>query len=283
MIHSAMFGGMAVQPATASTTRKGDRISISISVQISCADQTGEHFSEVVRTVNVSRNGCCLLLKRSLAVGQKIYLQRMGSREEAHGRVVGQTGICAEGNLYGIEVLNPGENFWGIRFPKQKELEESTVRVLLKCSACQNCEEAALNEVDLSVFQITHRLTRKCPTCSANTVWETVPENTEAGSAQTEPLPTGKKADKRKHPRISMKTVACVGQGDPRADVVEVVNISRGGVCFHSARSYSQDTWIQIAVPYTPGAANIFVAARIARSRKLDGALTEYGVEYAKT
>jgi hypothetical protein len=274
---------MKAEEETVSTTRKGDRISISISVQISCTDLTGEHFSEVVQTVNVSRNGCCLLLRRSLTLGQKIHLQRMGSHEEAVGRVVGQTGICSEGNLYGVEVLNPGENFWGIRFPRQKELEEGSVRVLLKCTACQNCEEAALNEVDLSVFQITHRLTRKCQACSANTVWETVPHKSDVGGAQNELLATGKKPDKRKHARISMKTVACVGPPGPRADVVDVVNISRGGVCFRSSRIYGEDTWVQVAVPYTPGAANIFVAGRIVRSRKMGNALTEYGVEYAKS
>ena len=269
---------MIKEAGAVSATRKGDRISISISVQISCADLTGQHFTEVVQTVNVSRNGCCLLLKQSLSIGQKIFLQRMGSREEAVGRVVGQTGICAEGNLYGIEVLNPNENFWGIRFPQQKELEEGTVRLLLKCSKCQNCEETALNEVDLSVFQITHHLTRKCQVCAANTVWETVPHKPEFGGVQN-----GKEPEKRKHPRISMKTVACIGPPGPRADVVDVVNVSRGGVCFHSSRTYGEDAWIQVAVPYTPGSANIFVAGRIVRSRKMDGALTEYGVEYAKT
>ena len=267
---------MAKEAAIATTTRKGDRISISISVQISCADLTGKHFTEVVQTVNVSRNGCCLLLKPSLAVGQKVHLQRMGSREEAHGRIVGQTGISSEGNLYGVEVLNPGENFWGIRFPHQKELEEGCVRVLLKCSACQNCEQAALNEVEFSVFQITHHLTRKCQACSANTVWETVPHKTEADGEQN-----GKKPDKRKYARISMKTLACIGP--PHADVVDVVNVSRGGVCFQSSRTYGEDTWVQVAVPYTPGSANIFVAGRIVRSRKTDSALIEYGVEYAKS
>jgi hypothetical protein len=216
-------------------------------------------------------------LKRSLGLGQKIYLQRMGSREEAVGRVVGQTGICSEGNLYGVEVLDPGENFWGIRFPQQKELEEGYFRVLLRCSACQKCEQATLNEVDLSVFQITHRLTRKCQECSANTVWETVPHKTEVDGARND-----KKPDKRKYARISMKTVACIGQPGPRADVVDVVNVSRGGVCFRSSRIYGEDTWVQVAVPYTPGSANIFVAGRIVRSRKVD-ALIEYGVEYAKS
>ena len=268
-----------MKEATAvSATHKGDQISISISVQITCTDLTGTHFSEVVQTVNVSRNGCCLLLKQSLSIGQKIHLQRMGSREEAHGRVVGQTGICSEGNLYGIEVLNSDGNFWGIRFPHQKELEEGCARVLLKCSTCPNCEQAALNEVEFSVFQIAHHLTRKCQVCSADTVWEAVPHKAEAGGEQN-----GKKTDKRKYARISMKTVACIGPPGIHADVVDVVNVSRGGVCFHSSRAYGDDAWVQVAVPYTPGSANIFVAGRIVRSRKLDGDLTEYGVEYAKS
>jgi hypothetical protein len=107
---------MEVQEAAASTARKGDRISISISVRVSCIDLAGGHFTDVVQTVNVSRSGCCLPLKCSLAPGQKIHLQRIGSGEEAVGRVVGQTGVRSEHNLYGIEVLNQSDNFWGIRF-----------------------------------------------------------------------------------------------------------------------------------------------------------------------
>ena len=109
-------------------------------------------------------------------------------------------------------------------------------------------------------------------------MWETVPHKTEADGEQN-----SKKADRRKYARISMKTVACVGQPGPHADIVDVVNVSRGGVCFRSSRPYAEDTWVQVAVPYTPGAANIFVAGRIVRSRKMDSALTEYGVEYAKS
>ena len=165
-------------------------------------DLAGEHFTDVVQTVNVSRSGCCLPLKRSLAPGQKIHLQRMGSGEEAVGRVVGQTGIRSEHNLYGIEVLNQSDNFWGIRFPRQwgsrfprqKELEESNSRALLKCAVCQTCHVTALNEVELSVFQITHRLTRMCDVCSANTVWEPVPQK----PSPEELLATGKKRGQEK-------------------------------------------------------------------------------------
>ena len=274
---------MQAQKATPETTRRGDRISLSVSLQISCTDQTGKRFSEIVQTVNVSRNGCCIRLKQTLSAGQRIHLQRLGTGEEAIGRIVGQSGICTEGNLYGIEVLNPGEDFWGIRFPAQKELEEGSVRVLLKCAICQSCEATALNEVDLSVFQITHRLTRKCRNCNTNTVWETVPQPSDTAKAKSEVLEPGKRHEKRKHTRISMKTVACVGQTGPHADIVDVQNVSRGGICFHSSRTYEVDTWVQVAVPYTPGAANIFVAGRVVRFRKLSNGLIEYGVEYVRS
>lgn len=110
-------------------------------------------------------------------------------------------------------------------------------------------------------------------------MWEQVPDKT---SAQ-ESLGSGKKSEKRKHGRINMKTVACVGPVGPRADIVEVMNISRGGMCFRSSRTYREDSWIQVAVPYTEGAENIFVAGRIVRSRRINNALTEYGVEYVRS
>lgn len=270
---------METQESAASTTRKGDRISISISVRVSCIDLAGEQFTDVVQTANVSRSGCCLPLKCSLAPGQKLHLQRIGSGEEAIGRVVGQTGIRSEHNLYGIEVPNQSDNFWGIRFPRQKELEESHSRALLKCAVCQTCHVTALNEVELSVFQVTHRLTRMCDVCSANTLWEPVPDKT----LPEELLATGKKREKRKYGRINMKTVACIGPLGPEADIVEVVNISRGGICLRSSQTYHEDSWVQIAVPYTKGAANIFVAGCIVRCRKISNDLTEYGVEYVKS
>ena len=192
---------------------------------------------------------------------------------------MGQTGIRSKRNLYGIEVLNPSDNFWGIRFPRQKELEGGHARVLLKCAACQNCHVTALNEIEVSVFQITNRLTRMCDVCSANTVWEPVPDKT----FPEELLATGKKPEKRKYGRINMKTVACVGPLGPHADIVDVVNISRGRICFRSSQTYHEDGWVQIAVPYTQGAANIFVAGCVVRSRKIGNDLTEYGVEYVKS
>jgi hypothetical protein len=222
-----------------------------------------------------------------LAPGQKIHLQRIGSGEEAVGRIVGQAGIRSEHNLYGIEVLNQSDNFWGIRFPRpwgsrfprQKELEESHSRTLLKCAVCQTCHVTALNEVELSVFQITHRLTRMCDVCSANTVWEPVPDKT----LPEELLATGKNREKRKYGRINMKTVACIGPLGPEADIVEVVNISRKGICFRSSQTYHEDSWVQIAVPYTQGAVNIFVTGCIVRCRKISNDLTEYGVDYVKS
>jgi hypothetical protein len=273
---------MGVKEATAAKTRRGDRISISIPVQIASTDAGGDHFSEIVQTVNVSRSGCCLLMKRSLFPGQKIYIQRMGNHEEAVGRVVGQTGLRDEGNLFGIEIVRAGASFWGIHFPEQQELEQGAGRTLLKCTSCLNTEEVAMNEVQLSVFQITHHITRRCSVCFSDTLWEAVPDTPDPRSLPTEPGAPGSRPNRRKHARVSMKTSACVGSPGSREDVVEVINVSRGGICFRSSRIYNEDSWVQVAVPYTKGAANIFVAGRIVRCRVINGTLSEYGVEYVR-
>ena len=118
-----------------------------------------------------------------------------------------------------------------------------------------------------------------CDVCSANTVWEPVPDKT----LPEELLATGKNREKRKYGRINMKTVACIGPLGPEADIVEVVNISRKGICFRSSQTYHEDSWVQIAVPYTQGAVNIFVTGCIVRCRKISNDLTEYGVDYVKS
>jgi len=39
---------------------------------------------------------------------------------------------------------------------------------------------------------------------------------------------------------------------------------------------------VEIAVPFTPGGANIFVPGRIVWEKDLDGKLREYGIQYVK-
>jgi len=72
-----------------------------------------------------------------------------------------------------------------------------------------------------------------------------------------------------------------VQRPDADEEVVDLVNVSRGGASFRSGKVYPLGCWIRIAAPCTVGAANIFALGRVVRAvRAEDG--REYGVEYVE-
>jgi hypothetical protein len=73
-----------------------------------------------------------------------------------------------------------------------------------------------------------------------------------------------------------------VTQPGGEQELTQLLDISRGGICFRSKRQYSVQAWIRVAVPYTPDAANIFVPGRIAWHRETADGPHEHGVQYVK-
>ena len=60
-----------------------------------------------------------------------------------------------------------------------------------------------------------------------------------------------------------------------------VGNLARGGLSFHSTNSYAEGSGVEMAIPYTSRAPNIYVPAWIVSSRKgEDEGFTEHGVSY---
>ncbi len=76
--------------------------------------------------------------------------------------------------------------------------------------------------------------------------------------------------------------MACIQEPGGAEDVVQALDLSRGGITFQGTRPYEVNTWINLAVPYMPGAANIFVAGRIASRKDLPEGQFEYAVQYVK-
>jgi len=76
--------------------------------------------------------------------------------------------------------------------------------------------------------------------------------------------------------------MACIQGHGSQGDIVQVLDVSRGGISFLSRQIYEKNTWINVAVPYTPGTANIFVAGMIARKQPSEDEYYEYGVKYVK-
>ena len=66
-------------------------------------------------------------------------------------------------------------------------------------------------------------------------------------------------------------------------EVLEVEDVSRGGVRFTTRKYLAPGTRIEVSVPYSPGMANIFVPAEIVRLKPIpDKNLYECGAAYIK-
>jgi len=275
--------------------RRSDRVLIRMPIEVRGTDLEGRDFQETATTHQVGRHGASILLQRALATGQEITIQRAGGKTAALARIVGQLGIQGYQHVYGV-ALPEAVNIWGIHFPQISEADQAVARVLLECQPCQNREVVYLNEIELEVFEVNRIISRSCGQCHSFTPWKQVMQEPAekqedlggrsvaeakakgSGVAAAKPRPQ----NRRRHARVKIKMSACIRQPGSEDDLVAVANVSRGGLCFVSAKAYREGAWIEVAAPYTPGAANIFVSGRIVRSQlsTIAGSL-EYAVEYS--
>jgi hypothetical protein len=113
---------------------------------------------------------------------------------------------------------------------------------------------------------------------------------TDATSADSKPspsaaAPTGAQRieNRRKHVRTKVKFKACIRSDKYTEDIVTCEDMSRGGLRFKSRKQYAEKSLIEVAAPYQPGSAAIFVSARIVFVQELAGEkLFRYGVSYLR-
>ena len=271
--------------------RRTDRVMIRMPVRISAVDVSGEKFSEEGHTLTINRHGATIALNRKLTPGLHLTIRPVTGKRESSALVMGQLGGQSDIHVYGIALLEPNVNLWGIQFPPLPESEGGLARLLLECGACKAREVVHLDELETEVFEGNHSLPRSCSQCGTWTLWSQTPNELPVGDsgvkfttvAESSIAPADRAHNKRKHVRVHVKMKACIRHPGFEEEIVEVKDLSRGGLSFISSKGYIEGSRIEVAVPYSKGKANIFVAARINRAQQLpDKELTKYGVQYIR-
>lgn len=277
-------------PAEGPEHKTGDRIRYAFRVQVTGTDSSGYDFSQPVRTEIVTRDGGLIICPMVMNVGDIVNLMRGEKRLSA--RIVGQVGIRKEEQLYGIQFLEPDPSFWGIKFAEQNL--DAAGRAVLECGACSMQQVLPLGEIEMVVFESTQVVTHDCERCGRQTLWmepsilgeSEILTGAEAFNQGLEVRPVrSASVNDRKHQRISMRnTKACIRRAGYSDDVVDVLDLSRGGVHFISHVDYYKNTLVEVAVPYTNGGANVFVPAEVARiqCRPSSGIPGDFGLRYVK-
>lgn len=267
--------GRGVRQLKTENQRRTDRVSLKVPVQVSAVDATGQKLSEQGHTLTISRYGATIALHGKLA--PNLHLTIMTSKGESSAVVLGQIGGQSDVHVYGIALLERSANLWGIQFPPLAESEKGLVRVLLECSVCKAREVVHLNELETDIFEGNRTLPRSCSQCDAWTTWlQTLNElPAEDPDAQSKTLqessvaPVDRASKKRKHVRVPVKMKGYIRHAGFEDEIVKVNDVSRGGFSFVSSKKYIEGSRIEVAVPYSGGKANIFVAARINRVQDL--------------
>lgn len=280
---------------TSPQPRRTDRVSLILFLEISGTDSQGQAFSEPGKTLLINGDGAVIAFERVLAPEQKVHVKRRAPGEahrEADVRIVGEFGRQKDGFLYGIEILDKDADLWGVEFPPTAESSEAVARMLLQCTYCHSREVVYLNEIELRGFETNRGIARHCKKCGVPSIWAQAPHEDEAklGARQRsrrgdEPdsLPPQGEQRERKRVRVKTRLTACIRQQGTDDELAVCEDISPLGMCFRSKRLYEAGTQVDVAVPYSPEAANIFLPARIVYAEKLPKAgLYRHGTEYRK-
>lgn len=276
--------------------RRSDRVSLTVLLEASGTDSLGEEFKDRARTMLINRGGAVIVLDRELKPEQEIQIRRQSgadSEKIVRARVVGEFGRQKDGSLYGIEILNTEDDFWKIEFPPIADSTEAVARMLLQCSYCKSREVAYLNELELRGFEINRGIARHCKTCGVPSIWTQAPHEDEKQRAmraargqrtrEADQIPGGEEQRERQRLRVKTRLTACIRQTDADDELAVCEDISPIGMCFRSKRRYDTNAIIQVAVPYSPDAANIFLPAHVVYSEEMPRAgLFRHGVEYRR-
>jgi len=273
------------------STRRSDRISLELPLQLSGTDCLGEGYIEEGRTLLLSRHGAKLSLNRKLTPNQELTLRCLATNLAADARVVGQYGRGSDGYFYGVEFLDKDHNPWKIEFPPMAEARKGVARLLLECVSCNTRAISYLSEVEAEVFEANRCLSRHCRTCREIGLW-TEPAIAEDATVERQPADRGgppalaellRSHNERREIRLGIRMSACVRAPEFGEEIVFTEDVSRGGFRFKSPKRYPKGPLIEICVPYLRKAGSIFVLARIEWDRALPSeAMTLYGAWYVQ-
>jgi hypothetical protein len=277
--------------------RRSDRVSLTLLLEASGTDSHGHEFKEPARTLLINRGGAVVILDRELMPEQQIHIRRQApseSHRQSAVRVVNQFGRQRDGYLYGVEILDPEVDMWAVEFPPMAESTESVARMLLECNYCHGREVVYLNELELRAFETNRGIARHCKTCRVPSIWtqasnedeKKITARTARGRRAAEgpdALPPGGEQRERQRMRLRTRLTACIRQTGADDELAVCEDISPISMCFRSKRRYDADASIEVAVPYSPDAANIFLPARIVYSEEMPKAgLFRHGTEYRR-
>jgi hypothetical protein len=154
--------------------RRSSRIPKELAILLTGSDLDGKGFSEMTKTVLLSRFGAGIISTYKLYAEQEIIVRYLDTNKEAVVRVVGRIGSEGEIYTYGVAFVDPGIiDFWGVDFAPVSKKARS---VLLECGNCKERETVEHSDVESDVLIVNEGIVRNCKQCGDSTLWKRASE-----------------------------------------------------------------------------------------------------------
>ncbi|MGH9430518.1 MAG: PilZ domain-containing protein [Terriglobia bacterium] len=294
----------------ATERRRSDRVMLTVPLRLSGVDEHGVNFECNAHTVSLNRHGARMFIGKRLRGGQVVTVVNLTNRRHAIFRVAGpvvpvtdrggeyavlgpvltQNGNCME---MGLECLDLKTDLWGIHFPPPHPSDEIDTKALLACHTCSLVELVPLTLVEVEVLETSGILTRRCQECSETGPWGYAPsELATNGVPDTPNIAPGAegqtasdvRAERRRHRRAVLQLPLRVRDYFGGVEIARSENVSKGGICFGTEKSYHPGEGVFIACPYDKRGEIIEVQALIVNRRGIPESNRKiYGVRYRHT
>jgi hypothetical protein len=259
---------------------------LTIPLTLKGEDARGVRFVADARTVILNRHGASIQTKQPLQGGHTVRIVNLVGRLEANFRVVGPIApLTDQGGEWGVENVDPKENIWGIQFPPAAENSES--KALLECRKCHSVALMEISLVEVQVLETSGIISRPCVNCEIVSPWGIAEKQVAMSSppeetGMTEEIqPRAGGFDQRRHRRIALQLPILLRDYYGGGEITKTENISKGGFCFATEKTYHVGEGVVVVCPYDPNAQNIEVRARVVRVREIEGSTRRiYGVRY---
>lgn len=160
--------------------RRSTRVPKELAILLTGSDMDGKGFSEMTKTVLLSRHGAGIISTYKLSAEQEIIIRYLDTNKEALVRVVGRIGSEGETYTYGVAFADHSNiDFWGIDFAPVSETEKEARRMPLECGNCKQRETVEHSDVESDVFLINDGIVRYCKQCGDSTLWKRAAESPE--------------------------------------------------------------------------------------------------------
>jgi len=227
--------------------RRSSRIPKEVAILLTGSDLDGKGFSEMTKTVLLSRHGAGIISTYKLSAEQEIIIRYLDTNREALVRVVGRIGSEGEVYTYGVAFADHSNiDFWGIDFAPVSEREKQARRMLLECGNCKERETVEHSDVESDVFLINEGIVRFCKQCGDSTLWK---RSSEATEEQPVLVGAGPVANASSSAEVQNTVGTQAPRGPKASPIAQVPSILQGSPGSQAPSTYSSPTDRKAAVP----------------------------------